>query len=301
MILVVGATGDLGSQITERLLARGEQVRVLLRPGPGAVGRSPAPAAQTVLGDLTDPASLAAACAGVDVVVTTASASSRGAPDTLETVDLQGTVDLVEAAETAGVRRFVLVSALGADPEHPSPLLRAKGRAEQRLRASGMAWTILQPDVFMDRLFPLVVGGPALAGLPVTLVGTGGRRHSFVASRDVAGYAVAAVDGRGPERHTVLVGGPDPLTWHDVVAAFERELGRDVEVRTVEPGGDVPGLPDFVVGLLAALDGYDSALDISEASRTYGVEPTPVSEVVGALVGTRFTAPGSLGPVTSTL
>lgn len=288
MILVVGATGDLGSQITQRLLARGEEVRLLLRPGRGPTPRELPAAlarAQVVRGDLTDPASLVAACAGVDSVVTTASATSRSAPDTLEGVDLQGTVDLVEAAEAAGVRRFVLVSVLGAAPEHPSPLLRAKGLAEQRLRASRMAWTILQPDVFMDRLIPLVVGGPALSGRPVTLVGGGLRRHSFVAARDVAAYAVAALSGRGPERHTVHVGGPEPLTWHDVVAAFEHDLGRDVEVRTVTPGTAVPGLPAFVVELLAALDGYDSPLDMTEAARTYGVEPTPLRDVVSTLTG----------------
>jgi hypothetical protein len=69
------------------------------------------------------------------------------------------------------------------------PFLKAKGQTEQRLRTSGMTWTVLQPNLYMDTWIPAVVG-PALAGQPVTLVGKGLRQHSMVAARDVASYAV---------------------------------------------------------------------------------------------------------------
>ena len=136
MILVVGATGELGGLIVRDLLRQGRQVRVLVRAGSSVDELA---GAQPVLGDLKDAASLHAACAGVSAVVTTANSTARGGADTVESVDRQGNHDLIDAAAAAGVRRFVFVSALGADPAHPMPLLQAKGEAEQRLRDSGMA------------------------------------------------------------------------------------------------------------------------------------------------------------------
>lgn len=289
MILIVGATGDLGSQITDRLAQRGERVRALVRHGAALAERWPA--VERVEGDLTDPASLRAACAGVDTVITTANAASRGAPDTIESVDLIGNLNLIEAAEQAEVHRFVFVSALGASPDHPMPLLRAKGLTEQRLRSSRMAWTILQPDVFMNRLIPLVVGEPAMRRSPVTLVGEGQRQHSFVAARDVAAYAVAVLEKAEAHRRTILLGGSAPISWRDVVAVFEEELGRRVPVQSVAPGETATGLPEFVTHLLTALDGYDSPVTMTETSTTYGVAPTTLRSFVRAYVGAAQASP----------
>ena len=285
MILIVGSTGDLGSQITNRLLAQGEQVRLLTRPGTAHTDRVSTVAGR-VTGDLKDPGSLVAACAGVDAVVTTANATARSAPDTIESVDLAGNLNLIEAAETAGVSRFLFVSALGAHPHHPMPLLRAKRLTEQRLRSSDMAWTVLQPNVFMDKLIPIVVGQPALSNRPVTLVGSGQRRHSFVAISDVAAYAVAALNHPQAHRQTILVGGPDPLSWYDIVAVFEYELARSVPVHTVPPAGPAPDLPEFITQLLTALDGYDSPIDMTQTSSTFGIELTHLTDFVHAIAST---------------
>ena len=120
------------------------------------------------------------------------------------------------------------------------PLLRAKATTEEELRNSSMSWTILQPDVFMDRLVPLVVGVPVLEDRPVTLVGEGRRRHSFVAMRDVAAYAVAAATRHDSEARTLAVGGPEPVSWRDIVHAFSDELGKEVPVHTVDLGEPIP-------------------------------------------------------------
>ena len=284
MILIVGNTGDLGGQITDRLIAQGEQVRLLTRPDSAHTDRL-STVAERVTGDLKDPGSLVAACAGVDAVVTTANATARSAPDTIESVDLAGNLNLIEAAETAGVNRFLFVSALGAHPQHPMPLLHAKGLAEQRLRSSGMTWTVLQPNVFMDKLIPIVVGQPALSNRPVTLVGSGRRRHSFVAIRDVAAYAVAALNHPQAQRQTILVGGPEPLSWYDIAAAFEKELAQSVPVHTVPPEELATDLPEFIAQLLTALEGYDSPIDMTQAGSTFGIQPTPLADVVHAIVG----------------
>lgn len=290
MILVVGATGRLGGLIARRLLHQGTAVRALVRNGSTYDGLVTA-GAEAVTGDLKDRDSVCAACRGVEAVVTTANAIGRTGEDNLESVDHLGNADLVDAAAAEGVRRFVFVSALGADADHPMPLLRAKGRTEQRLRATGMAATVLQPNLFMDALIPAIVGGPAFAGRPVTLVGDGRRRHSMVAMRDVASYATAALAHPDARDRTLLIGGPHPVTWRDVVAAFEHELGRDLQVRTIDPGESIPGLPAFFSELAAALAAYDSPLTMTELADGYGVVPTPLPEfvhdlVVAALQGT---------------
>jgi len=281
MILIVGATGDLGGRIATSLIERGEDVRVLLRPGaPAPAAEWRAAGAEVVSGDLKNADSLAAACSEVDGVITTANATARSAPDTIETVDRRGNVDLVNAAEHAGVRRFLFLSALGADPAHPMPLLRAKGEVEQRLRETDLAWTVLQPNVFMDKLIPIVVGAPALAGSPVDLVGVGGRRHSFVSVSDVVAYAVAALHRPESVKETLVIGGPESVSWLDIVAAFEDELGHPIPVRTTPPGMPVPGQPLFVTELLTALDSYDSPIDMHALQAAYGVTPCPMGDYV---------------------
>jgi NADH dehydrogenase len=292
MILVVGATGQLGGLITRTLLDQGKRVRILVR-GSSPYDHLVAAGAEPVTGDLKEAGSLPACCSGVESIVTTANSALRGGDDTVESVDLNGNRNLIDAATAAGVRQFVFISALGASPDSPVPFLRAKGEAEQRLHDSGTSWTALQPNAFMDVWFPAVVGGPALAGQPVTLVGEGRRRHSFVAMRDVAAYAVAALDQEAKDQ-TLSIGGPDPVSWWDVIAAFNQELGRELPVRSVQPGQAVPGLPDSMTQLLAAMETYDSPIDSSELARTYGVTPTSAADFVrGFLTSNRQGSPGA--------
>src|SRR3954454_15187016 len=121
MILVVGATGMLGGMITRQLLAQGQPVRILVRSRSDYQPLVDA-GATPVLGDLKDPASLARACSGVDTIITTANSGFRGGEDTVETVDLQGNRNLIDAARAAGVRQFIFVSTLLADPNSQVPI-----------------------------------------------------------------------------------------------------------------------------------------------------------------------------------
>src|SRR4051812_36161733 len=149
MVLLAGATGQLGARVARELLSRRVSVRALVRPSSpsGALRRL---GAEIVTGDLRDPASLAIACAGADTVITTANAARRGGEDTVDTVDRAGTRALVDAAREAGAGHFVYMSVYGAAPESPVPFLAAKAENEQHLRASGLAWTIVAADAFME-------------------------------------------------------------------------------------------------------------------------------------------------------
>jgi len=278
MILVVGATGRLGGRIVATLLGRGARVRALARTGsPDEALR--AAGAEIVRGDLREPSSLAAACAGVETVVTTANTARRGGADTVEAVDLRGTRHLIDAARAAGVRHFIYTSVLGADEHHPAPFLAAKGRSNAHLQASGMRWTILAPNAFQEWWPAVVVGAPALAGETVVIVGEGRRRHTFVSEADVAAFAVAAVAHPAAVDRLIPIGGPDALSWRDVVAIYERLLGRPLEVRFVAPGDEVPAVPPAVVPLLAGMDTFDTAFDTQAVGREFGVRLTPFEEV----------------------
>jgi uncharacterized protein YbjT (DUF2867 family) len=269
----------LGGKILRRLLERGENVRVLVR-SPSAQQTFEGAGAETVVGDLKDPASLRPACDGISTLITTANTAARGGDDTVETVDLEGNRNLVEAASRSGVKHFVFLSAEGEDPESPIPFLRAKGLTSQRLRESGMTYTVLMPNLYMDVWIPLVVLAPVASGRPVTLVGEASRKHYLVAADDVAGFAVAALANDAARDADLLIGGPEALSWRDVIATFERVNGATLEVDRIQPGEPMPGFPEAVSGLMAGLEMYDSPPPITEAEAeaTFGVRLTSLEE-----------------------
>jgi uncharacterized protein YbjT (DUF2867 family) len=279
MVLVIGATGQLGGLITRRLLERNADVRILVRPHSAYQPLVDA-GAQPVVGDLKDRASLDAAVRGADVLITTANAIGRGGADTLESVDLSGNRDLIDAAQAAGVQQFIFTSALGATPDSPVPFLQAKGQTEAHLRASGIPFTILAPNLFMEVWIGGIVGLPLAEGHPVTLVGEGRRKHSFVSVEDVAAFAAAAVGHPAARNQYLPIGGPEPVSWREIVATCEQVLDRTIPVETVAPGELLPGLPPIMSSLMAAMESYDSALEMAEAARTFGVTLTSVEAYV---------------------
>jgi uncharacterized protein YbjT (DUF2867 family) len=298
MILVVGATGRLGGMITQRLLAAGREVRILVRhnsPSEELAKQGLATPAQALIdagarpvyGDLKDRGSLDAACDGIQTVITTANSALRGGEDNVETVDLKGTRSLIDAAQAVGVKHLVYTSALVADKDSPAPFLQAKALSEEHLLASDITYTILAPDTFAEVWTGMIVGVPLQVGQPVTLVGEARRRHSFVSMGDVADFAVAAVDNPAAANQRLVLGGPQAVSWRDVVAACEKALGWELQVRFVAPGEPIPGQREEVAGLMAAMERYDSVIDMAQTARTFGLNLTPLEVVVGRL----FAAP----------
>lgn len=114
MQLVIGATGDLGFDLVQRLLGHGHRVRAMVR-SEDAERRLRDAGADSIRGDLKDRPSLDRACQGIECVVSTANSVKRGGADTIQAVDRDGHRDLVDAAKQAGVRRFVFVSVACAD------------------------------------------------------------------------------------------------------------------------------------------------------------------------------------------
>jgi NADH dehydrogenase len=279
MILVAGATGMVGGMIVDGLVDQGKRVRALVR-SPNAAKSLRARGVETAMGDLKDRASLDRACEGVDVVITTANSASRGGDDNPQTVEEQGNRNLVDAARGGGVRHFVFTSALGSDLDSPVPFLRGKAIAERYLRESGLTYTILMPNLYMEIWCPNIVGQAARTGRAVTLIGEGIRKHSMISAADVASFAVAAAGNERAFNRVLVLGGPQPVSWHDVVAAHERALGRQIEVRYVPPGEPLPGYPDFVLGLMNLLETYDSVIPMDSLVQEFGVRQLSLDESI---------------------
>jgi uncharacterized protein YbjT (DUF2867 family) len=221
MILVAGATGVLGGEICSLLAQRAQPVRALVRDTSSAdrVARLRRAGAELVRGDLKDRASLDAACRGATAVISTASATvSRQDRDSIDTVDRQGQVNLIAAAAGAGVHRFIFVSFPTIEMDFP--LQAAKRTVEERLRQSGMTYTILQPTFFAE-----VWLGPALgfdaANATAQIYGGGHNKISWISFHDVAQFAVAALDNPRASNAVIELGGPDALSPLEVVRLAE--------------------------------------------------------------------------------
>jgi uncharacterized protein YbjT (DUF2867 family) len=232
-ILVVGATGMVGGEVCRLLCGADKAVRALVRrtSDPEKVSRLQGLGAQIVPGDLKDPPSLAAACNGVTAVISTASSTlSRQEGDSLETVDHRGQLDLIDAAERAGVRQFILISFPEIDIDFP--LQAAKRAAEDLLRRSRMAHTILQPTCFMEVWLSPALGLDPARG-EARIYGTGRNKISWISFMDVARFAVAALDNPRAANATIKLGGPDALSLQDVVQMAEQAVGRTILVQHV--------------------------------------------------------------------
>lgn len=297
MNLVVGATGSLGGAITRQLLAQGKTVRILVRhnsPSEALAGQGMATSAalliaagaQPIYGDLKDRASLDAACAGIQTVITTANAVLRGGEDDLISVDLNGTRSLIAAAVAAGVKHFIYTSVAGSDPRHPHPLFSAKGQCETALRASGLVYTILKPGAFMEMSLGAVIGIPLAAGQPVTLVGQGKTKVAFVSAADVAAYAVAAIEHPAARNAEIWIAGPASASYTEAVEAVGRTLGQPLPIRYVAPGEPVPLLPEAAGQIMAASElGPDQHIDMRQTAATFGITPTSVETFAARFFG----------------
>ena len=281
MILVVGASGSLGGMITQGLLAQGKLVRILTRGNPACAALIKAGAA-SVEGDLKDPASLARAVKGVTTVITTANAAQRSGDDTFESVDLVGNQNLIDAAAAASVKQFIFTSAFAADAESPDAFMSYKGRTEQALATSGMNYTILAPHVFMEVWFGMVIGTALQQGEPVTLVGRGDHRHSFVSVGDVVSVALAAVDNPAAFNQRIAIGGPEAVSWTEVVRRVAQVIGRALSVTYVPIGGPLP-IPPATWGLMYATEMFEAVVPMDGVIDTFGVSLTPLEEVAKRL------------------
>lgn len=231
MILLAGGTGNLGRRVVRLLAARGLPVRVLTRDPARAADLADA-GGEVATGDVRDPAAVARAMVGAQTVISAIQGFSGTGGDSPETVDHAGNGVLMCAAREAGAGHFILVSVQDAALDHPLDLFRAKYRAEQALRASGLAWTILRPTASMETWAQLV-GKPLIETGRTRLFGRGENPINFVAADDVARFVELAVVDPALRGQVVEVGGPENLTMRQVAQTFQAVTGQAGKVSHV--------------------------------------------------------------------
>jgi len=285
MILVVGSTGILGSEIVRQLREQNRPVRALVRKtsDPQKVARLKSLGATIIEGDLGDKSSLAAACQGIDTVITTATAVASQIPgDSIPKVDQMGQLHLVEAAMEAGVRQFIYVSFSG-NLTTDSPLNTAKRTVEQRLMASGMTYTILRPSYFMEAWLSPFLGFDYPNG-QVRIYGDGENAISWISLVDVARFATLAVDTARARNAIIELGGPDKLSPNEVVRIFEQALAKRLQTECVpvqalqaQKAGAQDPLQQTIAALLLDYTKGDT-IDMQDTLKAFSAQMTSVKD-----------------------
>ena len=286
MILVTGGTGFVGRHVLEALLAAGKDVRALVRDPKGGASLG----SEFVEGDVTDAASLRRAAEGVDVVVHLV-AVRQGKPELFQQVMVEGTRSLLAAASEAGVRRFVLMSALGTSEESKDlvPYYGAKWQMELDVKASELPYVILRPSFIFERDGGILPTFRKLAKLtPVTpIIGSGEQRIQPIWAGDVAAYFDRAVDLDAATGHTFELGGPDTVSWNEFWARLKRVLGMrrpsvHVPVGLMKVNAllteRLPGNIPLTRDLLKMLEHVDNVVTNDEAVQTFQLPLVPLDE-----------------------
>lgn len=291
MILVAGATGLVGRQVCAELAASGASTKALVRAssGPEKVAGLRALGVEVVEADLREAASLDAACAGVEAVICTVSsipfAYEAGVND-VQTTDLAGVRNLVDAAKRAGVGQFVYMSFSG-HMDLDCPLVRAKRAVEAHVAQSGLAYTVLRPSFFMEVWLSPAVGFDPANG-SATLYGDGTQPVSYIAIKDVAAFAVASLTAPAARNAVLELGGPEALSQLEVTEVYERIVGRRMATQSVPVSALEAQLAEATdemqqsfVGLMLCLAKGD-AIDASAVPAQLPVPSTTVADFARA-------------------
>jgi uncharacterized protein YbjT (DUF2867 family) len=313
MILVVGATGQLGTALVRKLTAANQPVRAFVRRG-SRYQHLQVPGVELAFGDLRDPASVEAACRGVDVVLATATVIlPEGGSYSFEAVDGKGYETLISASQKHNVKQFIMISAPVTPHDDKVPDFKYKHINEERLKQSGLNYTIFQSSLFMDTWFAFIgstlpgrgaeaatihrkfwflkmfmgMVGNMIEGMNTALVAGGPKtRHAFIAVDNVADFMVKAINHPGAQKAVFQIGGPEVLTWEQIISIYGAVLRRKLK------GLYVPNGVFRVARLLFApfsegasdilglnwLVGYDTPYNTKEIASTFGVNLTTAEQ-----------------------
>lgn len=214
MILVTGATGTNGREVLKALAGRGFAARAMMR-SPDAAEALPE-GITAVAGDFDDDASLSQALRGIERAFLLTPSTERAEEQQMRFVD---------AAIRAGVRHIVKLSQFAADPASPVRFLRYHAAVEAKIRGSGLAWTFVRPNLFMQGLlqFAGMIRGKGMFAAPI-----GDARVSVVDVRDNAAVAAAALTGDGHAGKIYTLTGPEALTHAEMAARLSAATGRPI-------------------------------------------------------------------------
>lgn len=295
MILVAGGTGTLGRRLVPLLISRGQRVRILTRD-PARAADLTGMDVEIVTGDIRDEAAVARAMAGVTTVVSAVHGFAGIDAAGPRAIDQEGNRRLIDAASAAHAGQVILLSIHDVARDHPMELFRAKWRAEQMLKSTTLAWTIVRPTAYMET-WVHVLGDPLVSTGKTRLFGAATNPINVVSAGDVAHLVTLAVTDPALRGETIDIGGPENLTMRQVVEIISRETGVT---------GKTSAVPRSVLRVMAPLmrpinptmarliqsslvmDTRPMAFDATEVHRRYPSLPsTSLAEVVRQTYGAR--------------
>ena len=221
-VLVVGATGQLGSVIARKLIDGGTKVRALAR-NQTALAQF-ADRAELAPVDLRDVPRLTDACRGVDQIVATANNNMGKGPTSPTRIDLSNYQNLCAAARNAGVRRLMYVSYKGMSQDAPVDIFRVKWYIEDAIRRSGVPHVMLRPTAFMDIWIDQILAKGIREKGTATIFGDGTNVANYIAVDDVAEFAVKILAAANVVNEVVEAGGPSNISQNDLVTLLEKRF-----------------------------------------------------------------------------
>ncbi len=222
-ILITGATGNVGRELTRELSAQNIPFRAMIRSGKKSTEGLAMEGADIVIGDFNDSQSIADALEGVERAFLLTNSS--------EQAELQQCV-FVDMAKLAGVKHIVKLSQWAADQHSPVRFLRYHAAVEQKIRESGIAYTFLRPNLFMQGLLAF---RETILGQGKFFAAAGDAKITAIDIRDIASVAAAALTGQGHEGRTYDLTGPEALTHQEMAEKLSEALGRQIQFVDVPP------------------------------------------------------------------
>ena len=231
MILVTGGSGYVGSHIVRKLVEAGFPVRVMVHNRERAMneGRLKGFKVDLVEGDVTRPESIESALKDISSIVHTVAIAIEKGNRKYEAINYQGTINLGEAAKKQGVKRFINISQLGAEPNLPYRFLASKGKAQAYVASSGLDWTAFRPSViwgpedeFANTFAKLV----PLTPLIFPIIGGKDARFAPVWVEDVAACVVASLNDPETIHKEYELGGPEILTLEEIERRTLKAIGK---------------------------------------------------------------------------
>ncbi len=217
----------MGRAVVRELQEHHHRVRCLVHT-PGNERMFPDRSVEVHYGSVSDPEALAGAFYDVEAVIHLVGIIRKSKNRTYDLINRQGVANVVAAAKEVGVKHFIQVSALGATNDAGYPYLYSKWRGDQEGVNSGLAYTIIRPsimfgpgDEFLNTLAGLVRTAPV-----VPVAGTGRNRFQPIDVADMARCLALTVDREDLKGKTVEIGGPNQLSYNDVISLIARTLGK---------------------------------------------------------------------------
>ncbi|MFL5930402.1 MAG: complex I NDUFA9 subunit family protein [Gaiellaceae bacterium] len=287
-VLVTGATGFVGPHVANAIVDAGHEVRVLERK-PGSWRKAGIRCQEAVQGDMTDADGLRRAVQGVDVVVHLV-AIRQGKSEEFQRIMIEGTRNLLAAS--SGVKRFVLMSALGTDERTKDlvPYFNAKWQEEQDVKAAGLEHVIFRPSFIFGRDGGILPTFMKLARLsPFTgIVGSGNQRIQPLWIDDAGAYFAKSVDLPEAANRTFELGGPDVVTWNELWQRIRAVLGIRRRPTVHLPTSlmrlpatvteRLPGSIPLTRDLLTMLEAGDNVVTNDDAVQTFKLPLAPLDE-----------------------